>query len=93
MKDHVPAMAYPRLRSEEEKKPSYAVGPALLSNFSRKEVSKMNLNLTKSLGMLLLGIWLIVSGMLTVLSVGNPVVHVLLALLAVAAGIFIVLGR
>lgn len=53
----------------------------------------MNLNLTKSLGMLLLGIWLIVSGLLTVLSVGNPIVHVLLALLAVAAGIFIVLGR
>ncbi|MFH1114582.1 MAG: hypothetical protein V1792_11725 [Pseudomonadota bacterium] len=53
----------------------------------------MNLNLTKSLGMLLLGIWLIVTGLLTVLSVGNPIVTVLLALLAVAAGIFIVLGR
>ena len=32
----------------------------------------MNMNLTKSLGMLLLGIWLIVTGLLTVLSVGNP---------------------
>jgi hypothetical protein len=53
----------------------------------------MKLNLTKSLGMLLLGIWLIVTGLMTVLSVGNPIVHVLLALLAVAAGIFIVLGR
>jgi hypothetical protein len=53
----------------------------------------MNLNLTKSLGMLLLGIWLIVTGVLTVLSVGNPVVHILLALLAIAAGVFIVLGR
>ena len=29
----------------------------------------MNLNVTKSLGMLLLGIWLIVTGLLTVLSV------------------------
>ena len=48
----------------------------------------MNLNLTKSLGMLLLGIWLVVTGLLTVLSVGNPIVHVLLALLAVAAGVF-----
>ena len=28
------------------------------------------------LGMLLLGIWLIVTGLLTVLSVGNPMVHV-----------------
>ena len=53
----------------------------------------MNLNLTKSLGMLLLGIWLIVSGVLQALSVGNPIVHVLLALLAIAAGIFLVLGR
>jgi hypothetical protein len=53
----------------------------------------MNLNLTNRLGMLLLGIWLIVSGLLTALSVGNPIVHVLLALLAIAAGIFIVLGR
>lgn len=53
----------------------------------------MNLNLTKSLGMLLLGIWLIVTGVLQALSVGNPIIHVLLALLAIAAGIFIVLGR
>ena len=53
----------------------------------------MNLNLTKSLGMLLLGIWLIVTGVLQALSVGNPIVHALLALLAIAAGIFIVLGR
>lgn len=53
----------------------------------------MNLNVTKSLGMLLLGIWLIVTGLLTALSVGNPIVHILLALLAIAAGVFIVLGR
>ncbi|MDQ1239554.1 MAG: hypothetical protein QG577_1740 [Thermodesulfobacteriota bacterium] len=53
----------------------------------------MNMNLTKSLGMLLLGIWLIVTGLLTALSVGNPIVHVLLGLLAIAAGILIVLDR
>lgn len=60
---------------------------------SHKEASNMNLKVTKSLGMLLLGIWLIVTGLLTVLSVVNPIVHVLLALLAIAAGVFIVLGR
>jgi hypothetical protein len=43
--------------------------------------------------MWLLGIWLIVTGLLSVLSVGNPIVYVLLALLAIAAGVFIVLGR
>ena len=53
----------------------------------------MNVRLTKSLGMLLLGIWLIITGLLTVLSVGNPTVNVLLALLAVVAGVFILLGR
>ena len=53
----------------------------------------MNLNVTRSLGMLLLGIWLIVTGLLQALSVGNPVISVLLALLAIAAGILIVLGR
>jgi hypothetical protein len=45
----------------------------------------MNLNVTRSLGMLLLGIWLIVTGLLQALSVGNPVISVLLALLAIAA--------
>ncbi|MGC8604930.1 MAG: hypothetical protein ACP5VS_14770 [Desulfomonilaceae bacterium] len=53
----------------------------------------MNLNVTKRLGMLLLGIWLIITGLLQALSIGNPVVSVLLALLAIAAGILIVLER
>ncbi|MFC1835550.1 hypothetical protein ACFL2Q_12565 [Thermodesulfobacteriota bacterium] len=53
----------------------------------------MKLKVTKSLGMLLLGIWLIVTGLLTALSVGNPMVHVLLALFGIAAGVLIVLDR
>jgi len=53
----------------------------------------MNLNVTSNLGMLLLGIWLIVTGLLEALSIGHRVVHILLALLAVAAGVLIVLGR
>ena len=53
----------------------------------------MNLNVTRKLGMLLLGIWLIVTGLLQALSVGNPVISVLLALLAIAAGVLIVLNR
>jgi hypothetical protein len=53
----------------------------------------MNLNLTRNLGMLLLGIWLIATGLLQALSVGNPTVGVLLALLAIAAGVLIVLNR
>jgi hypothetical protein len=59
----------------------------------KREVSNMNLNVTRRLGFLLLGIWLIITGLLQALSIGNPVVSVLLALLAIAAGILIVLER
>jgi hypothetical protein len=53
----------------------------------------MNLKLTKNLGMLLLGIWLIVTGLMQTVPVGIPSVHVLMPLLAVAAGVLIVLNR
>ncbi|MFZ0932248.1 MAG: hypothetical protein WAN11_26860 [Syntrophobacteraceae bacterium] len=53
----------------------------------------MNLTLTKNVGMLLLGIWLIVTGLVQTLSVGIPAVHALLPLLAIAAGLLIALGR
>ncbi len=53
----------------------------------------MNMNLTKNMGMLLLGIWLIVTGLVQTLSVGIPAVHALLPLLAIAAGVLIALNR
>ncbi len=53
----------------------------------------MNLKLTKSVGMLLLGVWLIVTGLQQTLSVGNPAIHALLPLLAIAAGVLIALNR
>lgn len=43
----------------------------------------MDLNVTKSLAMRLFGIGPIVTGLLKVLSVGNPIGHVFVALLAV----------
>ena len=52
----------------------------------------MSLKLTKSIGSLLLAIWLILTGLtafLPVLAALGPV----LAILAIAAGIFIALGR
>jgi hypothetical protein len=45
--------------------------------------------LGKGLGMLLLGIWLIATGMLPLLHVSIPYQDVILSLLAVAAGVFI----
>ncbi len=53
----------------------------------------MRLMLTKNLGMLLLGIWLIVTGLLQVVRIPIQDINVILALLAIAAGVLIVLGR
>jgi len=50
----------------------------------------MNLNFTKNIGMLLLAIWLILMGLASFIP-GLPAV--LLALLAIAAGVFILLGK
>ena len=46
---------------------------------------------TKNIGFLLLAIWLILTGLFSLLSVGG--MGVLMALLAIAAGVFILLGR
>ena len=48
----------------------------------------------KNLGMLLLGIWLILTGLLPLLSVRiSPTITTVLAVLAVAAGVLILLRR
>jgi hypothetical protein len=52
-----------------------------------------NMRLTKSLGMLLLGIWLIVTGLLQVVSIPIAGIGPILAVLAIAAGVLILLGR
>lgn len=51
------------------------------------------MKLTKSLGMLLLGIWLIVTGLMPLLSVSISGISTIMAALAIAAGVLIVLGR
>ena len=50
------------------------------------------MKITKNLGMLLLAIWLIVSGLAAFIpALGG--LGVILAILAIAAGVFILLGR
>lgn len=49
--------------------------------------------INKKLGMLLLGIWLILTGLSQVVSVPIPAIGMILALLAIAAGALILLGR
>ena len=52
-----------------------------------------NMNLTTNLGMLLLGIWLIVTALLQVVSIQIPAIGTALALLAIAAGVLILMDR
>jgi hypothetical protein len=51
------------------------------------------MRLTRNLGMLLLGIWLIVTGLVQVFSISIPAMGTLLPLLAIVAGVFLLLGR
>jgi hypothetical protein len=51
------------------------------------------MKVTKNLGMLLLGIWLIATGLLPLLNLGFPGLGTLLAIVAIAAGAFILVGR
>jgi hypothetical protein len=46
---------------------------------------------TKNIGFLLLGIWLILTGLSAFISMGS--LAIILAILAIAAGVFILLGR
>jgi hypothetical protein len=53
----------------------------------------MTIKLTKNLGMLLLAIWLILSGLIPLLHLSFSGLGTLMAILAIAAGVFIVLGQ
>ena len=48
---------------------------------------------TKNLGMLLLGIWLIVTGLIPLLNLSFSGLGTLMAVLALAAGVFIIVGK
>ena len=62
---------------------------------SKKETRKGEnyMKITKKLGMLLLGIWLILTGLLEVMSIPIPAIGMLLAVLAIASGALILLGK
>lgn len=51
------------------------------------------MKMTKNLGMLLLGIWLIITGLAPLLNLGFSGLGTLMAILATAAGISILVGR
>lgn len=49
--------------------------------------------LNRNLGMLLLGIWLVLTGLIPLLSLSMPGIGTLMAILALAAGALILAGR
>jgi hypothetical protein len=51
------------------------------------------MKITKNIGFLLLGIWLIITGLFPLLNFGFSGQGVFMACLALAAGILIILGR
>ena len=51
------------------------------------------MKLTKNLGMLLLGIWLIVSGLIPLLNLSFSGLGNVMAIVAIAAGALILVGR
>ena len=56
-----------------------------------KEVNNMKMN--KKLGMILLGIWLIMTGLLQVISITIPAIGIIMAILAIASGVLLLFGR
>jgi hypothetical protein len=51
------------------------------------------MKLTKNLGMLLLGIWLVLTGLIPLLNLGVSGLVTVMAVLAIAAGALILIGR
>jgi len=59
----------------------------------RQEVDVRKMRLTQNLGMLLLAIWLVVTGLIGLLSFSFQGLSLIMALLAIAAGVLILIGR
>ena len=53
----------------------------------------MRINFTRNIGMVLLSIWLILTGLIALLGLSFAGLPVIMAILAIAAGVFILLGR
>jgi len=58
----------------------------------KKRITSMK-RFTKNIGMLLLAIWLVLTGLIALFSLSFEGLGLIMGLLAIAAGIFIFLGR
>ncbi|MEX2089168.1 MAG: hypothetical protein WEB62_05315, partial [Bacteroidota bacterium] len=66
------------------------ISPGTIRKFNK---GRHSMKPTKNLGMLLLGIWLIVTGLIPLLDLSFSGLGTLMAILAIAAGVLISLGR
>lgn len=53
----------------------------------------MKLKATSNLGMMVLGVWLILTGLIPLLNLSFPQLGMVMAVLAIAAGALILMGR
>lgn len=51
------------------------------------------MKITRNIGMLLLAVWLIMTGLIPLLNIGFSGLGTVMAVLAIAAGILLVIGR
>ncbi len=51
------------------------------------------MKITKKLGMTLLAVWLILNGLLQIMSIPIPAIGMIMVILAIASGVLILLGR
>ncbi len=73
------------------KKRGTKIAPLLRVLFQEGKMGKIKM--TKSVGMILLGIWLILTGLIPVLKVNFSGFPVIMEVLAIASGVLILLGR
>jgi hypothetical protein len=72
---------------------AFTVRRANYSQHLEKETFPMAMQLTKNLGILLLGIWLILNGLIPLLNLSFAGLSMIMAILAIASGVFLLLGR
>ena len=53
----------------------------------------MTVNFVNNIGFIVLAIWLIVTNALIALSIGNPIVRIILAVVGVIAGVLLLIGK
>lgn len=51
------------------------------------------MKITKNVGFLLLGVWLVLSGLINVIELPIPSMDIILSILAIASGVMIILGK